>query len=253
MDESLRTLRNRLGMTLRNCLPLLALLFIAGCAEGPMWRSGNLNPWARKQWEEEARIADTLFVKKQRMSDSVATAINGSLDQQESVAKQISEVVHRDPVLLLRLHGVQLIGQLNCPTAISTLENASRDHNSEVRIAAIKAWEKKSADVAVPQLQEMIGSDTHVDVRLAATRALGNFSGERAVQALSLALGDSDPALQLRATESLQRVTGESLGRDVSAWQTYISQLAPTSTSPATDSQPASSMAEGKREFEFRR
>jgi len=218
-----------------------------------MWRSGKWNPWARKQWEEEARIADTLFVKKQRMSDSVAKASNGPLDQQESVAKQISEVVHRDPVLLLRLHGVQLIGQLDCPTAISTLENASRDHNSDIRIAAIKAWEKKSADVAVPQLQEMIGSDTHVDVRLAATRALGNFSGEGAVQALSLALSDADPALQLRATESLQRVTGQSLGRDVTAWQTYITQLAPKSPAPATDSQPPSSIASDEREFGFRR
>ena len=45
-------------------LSLATLLLLAGCAEGPLWRSGKLNPWARNQWAEEARIADTLFVKK---------------------------------------------------------------------------------------------------------------------------------------------------------------------------------------------
>ncbi len=159
------------------------------------------------------------------MTESVEAVLNAPVEQRQRVAEEISEIVHRDPVLLLRLHGVKLSGQLNCPAAVQTLEDASRDYNSDIRVAAIKAWEKMPMDVAIPQLQEMIGSDTNIDVRLAATRALGNFSGVKAVQALSLALNDADPALQLRAADSLQNATGESFGRDVIAWQDYVSRF----------------------------
>lgn len=188
------------------------LLLISGCAEGPLWQSGKYSPWARNRWAEEEKIADTLFTRKQRMTESVESVLNAPVEQQQKVAQEISEIVHRDPVLLLRLHGVKLSGRLNCPAAIQTLEDASRDYNTDIRVAAIKAWEQLPSDLAIPQLQEIIGSDTNVDVRLAATRALGNFSGVKAVQALSLALNDADPALQVRAAESLQKATGESFG-----------------------------------------
>jgi hypothetical protein len=198
-----------------------------------MWRSGKYVPWARNQWLEESKIADTLFDRKQRMTESVNSVINAPVEQQQAVAEELSEIVRHDSVLLLRLHGVKLCSQLNCPAAMQALEDASRDYNTDIRIAAIKAWEKKPAESALPQLQEMIGSDTNVDVRLAATRAIGSFSGRQAVEALSLALNDPDPALQMRATESLQSATGESLGRDVLAWQDYVARF--TSESGTTE------------------
>lgn len=215
-------------MTVRWLLILISsalFLFSSGCAEGPFWRSGKYVPWARNKWAEEAQIADTLFTRKQRMTESVQTVMGAPIDQQEKVAAELSEISHRDSVLLMRLHAVKLLGQMNCPTAMEALADASRDYNTDIRIAAIKAWETKPAENAIPQLQEMIGSDTNVDVRLAATRAVGKFSGSAAVSALGLALNDADPALQIRATESLQAATGESLGRDVVAWQDYVKQF----------------------------
>lgn len=223
---------------------LFSLLTVVqtGCAEGPFWRAGKYSPWARNQWAEEEKIANTLFKRKREMSEAVSAAINAPIEQQQRVAEELSEVVYRDPILLLRLHAVDLLGKLNCPATFKTLANACRDHNSDIRVAAIKAWEKMPPEKAIPQLQEMIGSDTDIDVRLAATRALGNFSGQRAVAAISLALEDSDPALQLRAAESLQNVTGEQLGPDIVAWQQYVQNVltnqpletnAPTSQSPS--------------------
>ena len=227
-------------------LLLFAISFpvvLAGCAEGPMWRSGKLSPWARNKWAAEEKIADTLFVRKQRMSESVNSVLHAPQDEQQKVAEELAEVVHRDPVLLLRLHGVKLLGELNCPSAVETLKTISRDYNTDVRLAAIKAWEQKPAEFSIPQLQEMIGSDTNVDVRLAATRAVGTFSGTQAVQALSLALNDPDPALQLRATESLQRVTGEPLGRDVVAWQEFVKQFSAAAIPDAAAEAGGSSIA----------
>jgi hypothetical protein len=117
---------------------------------------------------------------------------------------------------------VALLGQLESPQAIETLKLASRDSDSQVRLAAVNGWQSQPAGIAVVQLQEIIGSDTDVDVRLAATRALGAFPGRDSVNALSLALTDSNPAIQFLATESLEKITGEKIGVDVAAWQSFI-------------------------------
>ena len=213
---------------------------LTGCADGPLWKTGKYVPWARNQWAAEEQIADTLFSRKREMSEAVASVQGAPVEDQQRVAQSISEVVLRDPVLLLRLHGVDLLGKLNCPQAIQTLRDASNDNSPDIRIAAIKSWQRMSPDVAIPQLQNIIGSDTNIDVRLAATRALGNFNGQQAVSAASLALNDNDPALQLRAAESLQRITGESIGRDISKWQQYVGNVQPA---PFVSQTPAASQA----------
>ena len=55
------------------------------------------------------------------------------------------------------------------------LANASQDSNFDVRLAAIKSFEKLPAATAIPNLQRMVGSDTNIDVRLAATQSLGEI------------------------------------------------------------------------------
>jgi HEAT repeat protein len=215
------------------------LLLLQGCAEGPLWTAGKYVPWARNQWAEEEQIANTIFTRKKQMNELVSNAARGTIEQKEAAARSLSDTIQRDPVLLMRLHAVKLLGQLDCPASTDALYAASKDHNSEVRIAAVQSWSKFPGEIAIRQLQEMIGSDTDVDVRLAATRALGNYQGKQAVQALSLALADRDPALQLRATESLQRATGESLGRDVNAWKLYVQQSLPKSATENREGQTA--------------
>lgn len=230
---------------------LIVIVFAAtaiqlfGCAEGPLWKSGKYAPWARNQWAAEEEIADTLFSRKRKMSEAVAAVIGAPVEDQQRVAQTISEVVLRDPVLLLRLHGVKLLGKLQCPLANQTLQNASKDNNPDIRIAAVKSWQGMEAQTAIPQLQSIIGSDTNIDVRLAATRALSNFNGQQAISATSLALQDDDPALQLRAVESLQKITGEQIGRDVSKWKQYVSNVVPTTDQIASQATAPKSPASG--------
>ena len=210
---------------------LVAIGLFAGCAEGPLWRAGRYTPWAQNHWAEEEQIADTLFKQKKEITANVNAAVGAPVERQQEVAYELSEIATRNQVLLLRLHAVNELGRLNCPAAVDALANASEDSNFDVRLAAIRSFEKLPANTAIPNLQRMVGTDTNIDVRLAATRALGKFSGSRAVSAIGLALNDSDPALQLRAAESLQAVTGESYGRDIPAWKQYVSRL------PAADGQ----------------
>ncbi len=159
------------------------------------------------------------------MNEMVSTVRSADLETRQQAASRLHEIVLRDQVLLLRLYAVQLLGQIECPETIAALRDASKDPDPDVRIAAVKSWQKLPADTAISELQEIIASDTHIDVRVAATTALGQFSGTKAIRALSYALTDSNPALQVRATESLARVTGENIGVDVAAWQNYIDKI----------------------------
>ena len=202
--------KNLLTLSFACLVPMLGVC--GGCAEGILWKTGRYTPWAQKQWAEEEKIADTLFARKRLMTEATESVANAPVEQQQQVAQKLAEVVERDPVLLLRLHAINLLGELNCPAANSALAGAINDQESDIRVAAVNAFKNMPADVAVPQLQRVIGGDSNIDVRLAATRTLGSFTGEQAVSALSLALNDPDPALQLRAAESLQNATGESIG-----------------------------------------
>ena len=222
------------------CAMVMGVVTVSGCVSGsgPFASLAKVRaPWANDEIEDEALLADTLFEKKRRMEAAVSVARNGPVEQQQKVAQGLREIIRRDPVLLLRLHAVNLAADLRCPAAFGALKEASTDSSSDIRIAAVKAWESMPADQAVPQLQEIIGSDTNVDVRLSATKALGGFSGQQAVRAISLALNDNDPALQLRAMESLSSASGENLGLSVGAWKDYVARVAPPVSPTSTGSQ----------------
>lgn len=202
------------------CLGLL----LVGCAEGPFWRMGKMTPWAREKWAAEEAIADTTFKTKREMNELVNSALNGSANDRDQAAQELSGKALQNSILLTRLQAIRMLGQLDCETTHETLATLTRDPNTDVRLAVVQSWEKMPAQVAVPALQNLIASDTNVDVRLAATRALGQFPGEQSLRALNLALTDRDPAIQLRATESLTKVTGRAPSKNVKEWQEYIAQ-----------------------------
>lgn len=226
--------QNSLFRNTTRALTCVVLLSVSGCAEGYFWKTGKYAPWVRKQWEAEEQVADTLFARKRRMTEAVSAVAGRSVEDQQEVAKKLSEIILRDPIVLLRLHALKLIPSLNCPQTSEILTIASTDPSSDIRTATVKALEKLPGESSVYQLQEIIANDTDDDVRIAATRALSKFSGQASVKALSIALEDRNPALQISATESLMRVTGQSeLGRDVTAWQRYVQQAIPQITDPA--------------------
>jgi hypothetical protein len=197
-------------------------LCAAGCAEGMLWRTGHLAPWVRKTWEEEEKVATTLMTKKQHMSDAVAAVAGGPIASQSKMAEQLHQVIFRDPVVLLRLHAVDLLSELNCQESVDALRAAAKDRNLEIRVAAVKSLAHMPENQAIPILQDAIGSDTNGDVRLAATQSLGAFSSSQTLNALAMAIDDKDPALQVAAIESLEKVTGQRFGTDALAWKSYL-------------------------------
>jgi HEAT repeat protein len=212
----------------------LGLVLISGCAEGMFWKTGYLSPWVRQRWSEEEAIAATLFSRRDKMNRLVETALESGSEKQEEASEYLSLIVANEPIVLLRIEATQLLGDLQTETALQALHVAARDRDIGVRKAAVRSLERMGGDSAGALLADMAASDADIDVRIAATTALGRFRGSTVERTLAGVLEDPNPALQMRAAESLASVTGQAFGSDMRAWQKYLQRLIPDSDSGQT-------------------
>ena len=207
---------------------LATVASLTGCSEGPLWKTGYLSPWARQQWAAEEQIAATLYAKRDSFQQMVDNALEAGEAKQEEASQFLSDVVAKDPVLLLRIEATRLLAELPTETAANALQIASRDRQVEVRMAALRAWEQRGGQLAEQMLIRLLENDPEPNVQIAAAAALGNFSGEQVQNALAQVIDDPDPAMQLRAAESLAAVTGQDHGRDIQAWQKFLQGALPS-------------------------
>jgi HEAT repeat protein len=200
-------------------------IFSGGCAEGPLWRTGHYAPWARKKWEQEEAFADTLFKKKRVISEIASRGEAGGLKEKNAAAEELAEYALKDPIILVRIQAVRQLGNLNCPSSHDVLRQAGRDPEPQVRMTAVDSWRRMPTEIAVPALHQILNSDNNIDVRLAATKGLGDHSGSAAIGALRVALSDSDPAIRKRGMQAMARSSGEKYGEDLKAWRQYADQI----------------------------
>lgn len=204
---------------------LSGLALIAGCAEGPLWRTGYLSPRVRQQWEDEERIAASLFARREELAETTELALAGGQQEQVAAAKRLAETITRDPIVLVREEAVHQLGRLAIPEALQGLQVAAADRDPSVRMAAVKALSQRSDPASAAQLIKISQSDPELNIQIAATGGLANHAGPGVVEALGSALRHSSPAMQLRAAEALASVTGEEFGVDIQAWQAYVDRM----------------------------
>ncbi len=219
-------------------LVLVTLVVINGCAEGPLWRTGYLSPRIRQKWEDEEKIAATIFGKRQQMQTLVKTANEEGSARQEEAAKILSDVVSRDPVQLLRIEAVELLAELPVESAAAGVRLAARDREAAVRRAAVKSLGKLGDEQSAATLASLSRNDENVDVRISATAELGKTRGAVTMDALRAALQHPNPAMQLRAADALASITGQGFGDDIRAWQDYMQTIEPTPETTRTAEQP---------------
>ncbi|MEX0939076.1 MAG: HEAT repeat domain-containing protein [Pirellulales bacterium] len=201
----------------------ILLLAISGCANGPPFSPVN---WASlpSLWADD-EVKLSLVTPSERVAELQATSENAAgLDDQAKV-RLVAELAGQlpneaDP--LVREQIVRTLAALSMPQSISALRMALGDSAPTVRVAACNALGKLPAPEAQAALLEALGSDTDIDVRLAAADALKNFPDRQTVDGLAMALDDRDPALQYRAMQTLREVTGQPLGNSVTAWRQYV-------------------------------
>ncbi len=201
---------------------LLELTALAGCAKGPLWRTGYISPWVRKKWTEDERYGPTLFTRLPAIESLADRAAWMDPAEREQVSREFAEQLRTETNPLVRINLVRALGAFPTETAAEALRTAITDSDSEVRMAACDAWERRGGREALETLAAVVGSDTSLDVRLAATRSLAAFPDPAAVRALGIALDDADPALQYRAVQSLKSASGVDYGTDLTAWRQFV-------------------------------
>lgn len=140
----------------------------------------------------------------------------------ERISTDLAQAIPKEQDALLRAQILRTLAVFPTETAGRVLAAGLADSEADVRAAACDAWGQRGGPEAVQRLSEALGSDTNIDVRLAAARALGNCPDQKTVAALGLALEDHDPALQRRSIQSLEKVTGRHFGNDAVAWREYV-------------------------------
>lgn len=198
----------------------LALPALSGCAELGLQA---MNPWVQRRWaQEEKQYGKTLLSRAEEIRDLRRQASRLSPSEREQASQNLVAILKNEKNVPLRIEATKALGAFATPAATAALRAAQADGNSKIRIAACQAWEQRGDGEAVNSLAAIIGSDTDVDVRLAAARGLGKFQNPTAVRALGTALDDSNnPQLQYRAVESLKTASGRDYGSNLTAWRQY--------------------------------
>ncbi len=223
----------------------LLLALMGGCT----WGSKNGVPWwgTKKQKDEAAADLDKYGPVAFQRIDVVKKygeyAAKGSETEKQQVASRLAIDIQTEQDPLVRIQIIRTLAGIPNETAAGVLGAGIKDPDSEVRIAVCEAWGKRTGHSKSPDepsarmLAETLSSDTNIDVRLAAAKALGAAKNDpRAVGALAIALKDPDPAMQHRSVASLKQVSGQNFGDDVQKWQQWATTVAPPSAAADTPS-----------------
>lgn len=155
--------------------------------------------------------------------------------EQRRMSASLTAELAKEQDPLVRRGLVRTLGAITTRDADATLQAALKDPSALVRMAACEAWGRRTGPAAVGALATMLHGDEEVDVRIAASRALGQIPSTEAARVLGTALDANDPAIQLSAMEALRRTTGREFGDDINNWHRY---LAGRPTAPAKSGSP---------------
>ncbi len=198
---------------------ILLLLLVSGCNGTPL---APFNPVIRDQWAHDEKFGPTVHTKVKELVDLQNAAAKLSPAEQEENSQLLLRIFRDEPSTQITCHAVLALAEFPTGASLEGLRLASEHSDSDVRIAACRGWQRKKSAEALEALARILGSDTDLDVRMAAADALRDFRDPQAIAALGVALDDNDPALQYRAIESLKKVSGRDLGNHASAWKQMI-------------------------------
>ena len=207
------------------CL-VLALPYFYGCSNRLTQAQTFRWPWDGPPPDEMPGVTPPAKRIQQLQEQAKATK-DMKPEEREALAGRLCQLVPSETDPLVRMQVMRTLDACNTPAAQATLVGGLNDNDSDVRITCCEICGRRGGPEAARELGRVISSDTNLDVRVAAARALGQTHDAAAIPALGEALADSDPALQRRAVESLKSVSGQDYGNDVGRWQQYAKSTNP--------------------------
>jgi hypothetical protein len=203
-------------MRLPMATALLAAL-LSGCAASDT-KLSNFAFWNRDSEPTVRTRADQLEELRQLAKDLPSA----DAARQEQATLDLAQAIRNERDPILRAQMLRTISVCSTSGASRMILAGMNDSDAMVRVAACEALGRRGGPDSVTALAKTLGSDTDVDVRIAAAKGLGDTRDQAAVKHLSVALEDPNPALQLRGVRSLEKVTGKDFGDDVNAWRTFV-------------------------------
>lgn len=158
-----------------------------------------------------------------------ARAEDASSADQLTMCEELAQQIRTEPDPIVRRAIQESIAQFDTPLASSVLQAGLNDDDRDVRTACCRLLGRRQDPAAIATLSRIVGSDSDMEVRMAAIDALGKYESKDAVIGLAAAVKDRDPALQYAGVKAMKTASGQDLGNDVEAWRQYAATLTPTS------------------------
>lgn len=141
-------------------------------------------------------------------------------DRQDHYAGILYKLIQESPDPLIRREAVIAVGNYRSQVVVQALKHASSDSDRDVRQAVCQAWVQYNGEESVPQLIEILATESDIDIRMDAIEMLGTMKDKRAVTAMIAPLSTPDPALQHYTMKALQKITGYN-SDDPHQWLAY--------------------------------
>jgi hypothetical protein len=217
---------------LRKRLSVIALVLgaamLSGCAAPKSGLLAQWNPFHKDDVYDERQYGPTIDERLAEIRHTGERAESMRPEERDQLAQQFGARLQHETSPSMKMELIRGLGKLQTPMADAALRMALSDPDPGIRRTAVEAWGTRRSEMAIEVLSQTLSSDTDLDVRMAAARALGNYSDRTAVESLGIALDDPNPALQYRAIESLRTATGKDYGGDVAAWRQVVKGIEPT-------------------------
>ena len=115
-----------------------------------------------------------------------------------------------------------VMSRLGSPKRWEAFSISMKDTDPTVRASACRLVARSGSTEQTKSLDDLLISDSSVDVRLAAADALGNIPTREAALALLSGVQDTDVAVRYRCRQSLQHMTGKDHGGNTNEWREEI-------------------------------
>ena len=213
----------------------LISLLSSGCHDGPLYALKQANPYyALREWKQDRDLGVTDHERREELLTLSRTIGGMSAGDQAFWASHLDRIMTHDPSAEMRRLAVVAAGRLKNPSAIALIEKGLDDQSVKVQMEACRSLGKREEPEAAQMLASTLGTTPENDVRNKAIEALGKHKGNIPLEALRIALDDTDPATLDLAMNSLRGVMGTDHGNDPKTWIAAIdAQTAPVnSTAP---------------------
>ncbi len=192
---------------------------LTGCQDGPMYALKTVNPYyVLNEWKADEAYGVTDHQRMSQLADLADSIHEMSAEEQKTWFEHLKNIGETDPSPEMRRLVVRAARNLDGTMAMPLIETGLDDDSMKVRMEACRSLGVRGGDQEARLLAATLGTETNLDVKQAAIRALGEHQNATAIDSLRVALNDRNPATRTLAVESLRGSTGKDYGDDPEVW-----------------------------------